>query len=89
MNYIWYFLIVVSIIFGAINGTLNEVANDKFTYEFLSKYDPRNFTLGKYCSCCAHLEGVGYGIMRASILHPDCQNLVIKNLELLNFYQNY
>ena len=27
MNYIWYFLIVVSIIFGAINGTLSEVVN--------------------------------------------------------------
>lgn len=31
MNYIWYFLIVVSIIFGAINGTLNEVANAIFS----------------------------------------------------------
>ena len=31
MNYIWYFLIVISIIFGAINGTLNEVANAIFT----------------------------------------------------------
>ena len=27
MNYIWYVLIVISIIFGAINGTLNEVVN--------------------------------------------------------------
>ena len=58
---------------------LNEVSNNSFTYEFLSKYDPRNFVLGKYCSCCAHLEGAGYGIMKASILHPDCQNLVIKD----------
>ncbi len=31
MNYIWYFLIVISIIFGAINGTLNDVANAIFT----------------------------------------------------------
>ena len=31
MNYIWYFIIVVSIIFGAINGTLNEVANAIFS----------------------------------------------------------
>lgn len=31
MNYIWYFLIVISIIFGAINGTLNEVANAIFS----------------------------------------------------------
>lgn len=27
MNYIWYFLIVISIIFGAINGTLSQVVN--------------------------------------------------------------
>ncbi len=31
MNYIWYSLIVISIIFGAINGTLNEVANAIFS----------------------------------------------------------
>lgn len=31
MNYIWYFLIIISIIFGAINGTLNEVANAIFS----------------------------------------------------------
>lgn len=60
---------------------LGDVSNEKFTYEFLSKYDSRNFILGKYCSCCSHLEGVGKGIMEASILHPDCQNLVIKNSE--------
>ena len=58
---------------------LNEVSNNKFSCEFLSKYDPLNFILGKYCSCCAHLEGQGYGIMKASILHPDCQNLIIRD----------
>lgn len=58
---------------------LNEIANSEFSYEFLSKYDPKNFVLGKYCSCCAHIEGMGIGIMKASILHPDCQNLVIKD----------
>ena len=31
MNYIWYFLIVISIVFGAINGTLAEVAKAIFT----------------------------------------------------------
>jgi len=35
--------------------------------------------LGKYCSCCSHLEGAGDSITKASILHPDCQNLVIIN----------
>lgn len=62
-------------------SNLNEISNDKFSGEFLSKYDARNFILGKYCSCCSHLDGVGKSIMRASILHPDCQNLVIKNSE--------
>ena len=58
---------------------LNKIANSEFSYEFLSKNDPRNFVLGKYCSCCAHIEGMGIGIMKASILHPECQNLVIRN----------
>lgn len=58
---------------------LNETLNNCFTYEYLSKYDPDNFILGKYCACCAHLEGAGYGIMKASILHPDCQNIVIRD----------
>ena len=31
MNYIWYFLIVISIIFGAINGTLDKVASAIFS----------------------------------------------------------
>ncbi len=59
--------------------TLSDVSSKKFSYEFLSKYDPRNFVLGKYCCCCAHLDGAGVGIMKASILHPDCQNLIIKD----------
>ena len=60
---------------------LSETSENKFTYEFLSKHDPNNFVLGKYCSCCAHIEGIGIGIMKASILHPNCQNLVIKDKE--------
>lgn len=36
MNYIWYFIIVISIIFGAINGTLNEVAKAIFSGTELS-----------------------------------------------------
>ncbi len=58
---------------------LNDIANSKFTYEFLSKYDPVNFVLGKYCSCCSHIEGIGDGIVIASVLHPDCQNLIIRD----------
>lgn len=68
-------------IISNIKSTLISLKNksiDYFTYEFLSKYDPDNYVLGKYCSCCAHIEGAGYGIMKASILHPDCENLVIR-----------
>ena len=36
MNYIWYFLIVISIVFGAINGTLDDVAKAIFTGTELS-----------------------------------------------------
>ena len=31
MNYIWYFLIVISIIFGAVNGTIDQVARAIFS----------------------------------------------------------
>lgn len=36
-------------------------------------------TLGLACNCCAHVSGNGFGIVYASILHPDCQNLVIRD----------
>ena len=58
---------------------LSETASSKLTYEFLSKYDASNFVLGKYCDCCAHIDGAGFSIMKASIVHPDCQNLIIRN----------
>ncbi|MBQ9786507.1 MAG: leucine-rich repeat protein, partial [Clostridia bacterium] len=58
---------------------LTDLASKEFTWEWLQKNDPKNFILGKLCSCCSHLEGVGYGIMRASIIHPNVQNLVIKD----------
>lgn len=58
--------------------SLKNKSSEYFTYEFLSKYDPDNYVLGKYCSCCAHIEGAGFGIMKASILHPDCENIVIR-----------
>lgn len=54
-------------------------ATNEFTFDWLEKNDPQNFILGNLCSCCAHLDGAGYGIMHASIVHPNIQNLVIKN----------
>ena len=60
-------------------GNFAEISTNEFTFEWLSKNDPENFILGKFCSCCAHLKGAGYGIMHASIIHPNVQNLVIRN----------
>lgn len=58
---------------------LVSTADNEFSFEWLEKNDPQNFILGKLCNCCAHLDGYGYGIMRASIVHPYIQNLVIRN----------
>lgn len=60
-------------------STLVELFNKTFTFEWLNKSDPVNLVLGKLCSSCAHLEGAGNGIMRASIIHPDVQNIVIRD----------
>ncbi|MBQ8424632.1 MAG: leucine-rich repeat domain-containing protein [Clostridia bacterium] len=62
-------------------GNLAQVASRQLTYEWLEKNDPTNLILGKLCSCCAHLEGAGYGIMHASIVHPNVQNLVVRDDE--------
>ena len=58
---------------------LKEEINPDFSYEWLPKQDYDNLILGKYCSCCAHIEGAGQGIMRASMILDCCQNLVIRN----------
>lgn len=58
---------------------LKEETSPDFSYEWLPKQDYDNYILGKYCSCCAHLDGAGAGIMRASIILDNCQNLVIRN----------
>lgn len=56
-------------------------ASNGFTFEWLKKDDPHNYTLGKYCSCCAHLSQIGDGIAIASILHPDVQNIVLRDVQ--------
>ncbi|MFI3260658.1 MAG: leucine-rich repeat protein [bacterium] len=61
------------------NDDLCEEYNGSFTYQWLPKQDYLNFVLGKYCDCCAHIEGAGNGIMTASMISENHQNLVIKN----------
>jgi len=58
---------------------LKEENQGNIHYEWLPKQDYHNLVLGKYCGCCAHLEGVGRGIMRASMILDCCQNLVIRD----------
>lgn len=58
---------------------LTEYNENDFSYHWLPKQDYDNLILGKYCSCCAHILGAGAGIMRASMILDNCQNLVIKN----------
>ncbi len=61
------------------NHDLKEDINSNFSYQWLPKQDYDNLILGKYCSCCAHVNGEGQGIMRASMILDNCQNLVIRN----------
>lgn len=58
---------------------LKEKINSNFSYHWLPKQDYDNLILGKYCNCCAHVDGAGQGIMRASMILDNCQNLVIRN----------
>lgn len=58
---------------------LKGFVNGCFYYEWLPKQDYNNLVLGKYCNCCAHITGAGAGIMKASMVLDDCQNLIIRN----------
>lgn len=53
----------------------------EFTYEWLNKHDPRNFTVGLYCDCCAHILDLDYGkkIVVESVLNESVQNMVIND----------
>lgn len=61
------------------SSDLKEDLHPDFSFEWLPKQDYDNFILGKYCNCCAHLEGAGEGIMRSSMILDNCQNLVIRD----------
>ncbi len=60
---------------------LRESNENNFHYEWLPKQSWDNLILGKYCNCCAHINGAGAGIMRASMILNNCQNLAIRNKE--------
>ena len=58
---------------------LREEIDPNYSFEWLPKQEYDNLILGKYCSCCAHIAGAGQGIMRASMILDNCQNLVIRD----------
>lgn len=60
---------------------LDTAYNKNFTWEMLSKKDPRNVIIGLYCGCCATITGTAYGsnIARATVTAEDVQNMVIRN----------
>lgn len=58
---------------------LAKIANNTFTFEWLRKDDVLNYTLGKYCNCCSHIADIGDGVVKASVIHPDVQTLIIRD----------
>jgi len=60
---------------------IGETIDREFTYDWLKKDNPENLTMGKYCDCCSHLEGVGRYIVFASVTRPDMRNIVIRDKE--------
>ena len=60
---------------------IDDLWNKKFTFEWLSKKDPRNGLMGAYVSCCGSISSQFYGrkIAESSITQKDVQNLVVKD----------
>ena len=52
-----------------------------FSYEVLSKDSTENYVMGFFTNCCVTLYGAGGDAMRAMIIHPDLQPLVIRDVE--------
>lgn len=67
------------LIFG--KQMIEELYDKQFTYEWLSKNDPRNSILGLFCSCCSTITSRFYGrdIAEYSVIAEDIQNLVVRN----------
>ena len=60
---------------------IDNLYSKQFTYEMLSKYDPRNAIMGLYASCCGTITSSFYGkdIAKASLIAKDVQNLVVRD----------
>ncbi len=60
---------------------LDELYAKQFTFEMLSKHDPRNAIMGLYASCCGTITSSFYGkyIAQSSVVAEDVQNLVVRD----------
>ncbi|MFA6860376.1 MAG: leucine-rich repeat domain-containing protein [Clostridia bacterium] len=59
--------------------SLIDFADSTIKFEWLDKYSYLNLVLGKLCNCCAHVEGFGNGITKASMIESSVQNMVFRN----------
>jgi hypothetical protein len=60
---------------------LEDIYSQKFTFEFLDKYAPKNLIMGLYTDCCATITSSFYGeiIAEKTAIAKDVQNLIVKN----------
>lgn len=60
---------------------IDELYEQKFTYEMLDKHDPKNAIIGLYASCCATITSGHYGktIAESTMISHEVQNLVVKD----------
>lgn len=62
---------------------IEDMYDKEFSYEWLDKHDFNNSIMGLLCSCCASIKSNDYGeyIAMSSMLAPNVQNLVIRDLK--------
>lgn len=60
---------------------IDDLYKKQFSYEWLSKNDPRNGIMGLYVSCCGTITSAYYGkhIAESSIIQRNVQNLVVRD----------
>lgn len=63
------------------NLLIDEAYDKQFTFEFLDKYDPKNFIIGMLVDCCCTICGGLYGsdIARHTVINDRVQNIVLRD----------
>lgn len=60
---------------------VEKLYSKQFTYEMLDKFDPKNYIIGVFASCCATVVNTqsGGSIATATVEAEDVQNIVVRN----------